>query len=388
MNALFAVMKKELVDLSRDTRTVMISVLIGPVLFPALIAGMGVFVRNKVEGEREKQLAVAVIGSDRAPQLMAFLESQNITITEAPADPDEAIRTQANDVILRVTDEYQDQWRGSLPAHVEILHDSTRSDADIPVQRLENTLFAYSQTAGALRLYARGVSPTLSQPLRVTHRDLSTPLSQAGKGLMFLPYLLILVTFIGGANFIIDSTAGERERQSLEPLLASPVPRPIIMSGKILAAAIFNMALLMLTLAGFKLVFAVGDIGIKLDVSLWAIAGIMVTLIPMTLIFTSLLTFISAGAKSVKEAQGYLSVLMLLPMIPTMMLMINPVKNQLWMMATPLLAQNQLITRLIRGEQVSGLEWAVYLTSNLAVSAVLWVMAARRYEDEQLAISA
>ena len=140
--------------------------------------------------------------------------------------------------------------------------------------------------------------------------------------------------------------------------------------------------------ARLQLVFAVGDIGLKLDVSLWAIAGILLTLIPMTLIFTSLLTFISAGAKSVKEAQGYLSVLTLLPMLPTLMLMINPVKNQLWMMATPMLAQNQMITRLIRGEQVTGLEWGVYLASSLAVSAVLWFMAARRYEDEQLAISA
>ena len=92
-------------------------------------------------------------------------------------------------------------------------------------------------------------------------------------------------------------------------------------------------------------------------------------LLPMIFIGTCLLTCIAAGAKSVKEAQSYMSVLMLLPMIPTIVLMVNPVKNQLWMLTVPFLAQNQMILKLVRSEPISTTEWAVYLAAGFGLGA-------------------
>ena len=126
----------------------------------------------------------------------------------------------------------------------------------------------------------------------------------------------------------------------------------------------------------------------KLDVSLWALARILLVLLPMIMIGTCLLTFIAAGAKSVKEAQSYMSVLMLLPMLPTMILLVNPVKNQLWMLTVPFLAQNQMILKLVRSEAVTMQEWGVYLAAAFGAGVVLWWMAAQRYRQERLAISA
>ena len=83
-----------------------------------------------------------------------------------------------------------------------------------------------------------------------------------------------------------------------------------------------------------------------------------------------------------------MSVLMLLPILPTLILMINPVKNQLWMLTVPFLAQNQLILKLVRSEPISGMEWAVYLAAGFGAGLLLWWLAARRYHDERLAISA
>ena len=218
---------------------------------------------------------------------------------------------------------------------------------------------------------------------------MATPESRVGQALAFLPYLLILTGFLGGAYLVIDATAGERERSSLEPLLATPAARATIMSGKILAACAFGLLGLVLTLVMFKISFLFApSLGIKLDVSVWAVARILLVMVPMVLIGTCLLTLIAAGAKSVKEAQSYMSVLMLLPMIPTIVLMVNPVKNQLWMMATPFLAQNQMILKLVRSEAITGTEWAVYLLAGFGAGMVLWFLAARRYHDERLAISA
>jgi sodium transport system permease protein len=390
MNALLTVWRKELTDLFRDRRTVMISLLMGPLLMPLLILGMGKMGSDRVAAQMEKPLELPVIGASNAPNLVAWLEGQNIVIEPAPADPDDAIRSQREDVILRIGAKFGEQWRGSLPATVEILHDSSRQDAQIPVQRLRNLLDGYNQRVGALRLVARGISPTTAQALRVSALDLATPEARRGQVLgIIMPYLLIFTSFIGGAYLVIDATAGERERNSLEPLLATPAARSTIMSGKILAACTFGLIGLVLTLTVFKLSFQFApSLGMKMDVTYWAIARILLVLLPMLLIGTCLLTLIAAGAKSVKEAQSYMSVLMLLPLLPTMILMINPVKNQLWMLMVPFLAQNQMILKLVRGEAITGNEWLAYLLTAFAAGLLLWWLAARRYLNERLAISA
>jgi len=388
MKALWTVARKELTDLFRDRRTVLISLVMGPMLMPVLVLGIGKLATNRMESQLDKPLEVPVIGAQNAPNLVAWLEGQNIVVKPAPADPDAAIRDQSQDVILSIDARYGKQWRGSQAAAVQIIHDSSRDDSRIPVERLESLLQNYSQTVGALRLVARGVSPGIVQAVRVEHRDLATPESRIGQILSFLPYMLILVGFIGGAALVIDVTAGERERQSLEPLLATPAARTTIMSGKIAAACVFGLINLVLTMAMFKLSFQLAPtFGFKLDVSYWAIARILLVLVPIVLISTTLLTVIAAGAKSVKEAQSYMSLLMLLPMLPTIILMVNPVKNQLWMLATPFLAQNQMILKLVRGESISALEWLVYLLAGFGAGVVLWLIAARRYQHERLAIS-
>ena len=201
--------------------------------------------------------------------------------------------------------------------------------------------------------------------------------------------MLIMSAFLGGAYLVIDATAGERERQSLEPLLATPASRSMIMSGKIAAACVFGFASLVLMLIAFKLAFWIMPAGgVKVDVSIPAIAKLLLILTPMLLFGTALLTLIAASAKSVTEAQSYMSLLFLLPMVPTFYLLISPVKDQLWMLAVPFLSQNQMIMQVLRAEVITAAEWAVYLGVGFGIGAVLWLLAARLYHREKLAISA
>ena len=389
MNALITVMRKELLDLFRDKKTVALGLFMGPLLFPVLILGLGKLASNRISTQLEKPLELPVIGAEHAPNLVNWLAGRNVVIKPAPKNPEGEIAAQNVDVILVIPEDYGKQWRNTEPAAVEILHDSSRDDASIPVQRLENLLQNYSRSTGALRLLSRGVSPMANQAMLIEHKDLATPESRIGQALAFLPYLLILSGFLGGAALVIDATAGERERQSLEPLLATPASRGMIMSGKIAAACSFGMLGLLLTLLSFKLSFMLAPmLGFKLDMTWLGIFKILIVLIPIVLIGTCLLTLIAAGAKSVKEAQSYMSMLMLLPMLPTIILMVNPIKNQLWMFMVPFLSQNQMILKIVRSENLSALEWGVYLLFGLGLGGVLWFMAARRYHDEKLAISA
>jgi sodium transport system permease protein len=386
-SALWTVFLKELRELSRDRRTVMLALMM-PLLFPVLIIGMGTLAENRAKEQVEKTLSIAIVGAEHAPNLVAWLAGQGIGRKTLAQDPDAAIRNQDEHVYLRIEPDFATHWREGMPALVEIVHDSTRQDASIPVKRVENALDLYRQQTGALRLLARGINPAVAAPLAVSHKDLATPEARKSVALMILPYLLLLSAFLGGMHLIIDTTAGERERQSLEPLLATPASRGAIVSGKMAAAALLSLVVLVLTLLALKLgaQFAPG-IGRMMDIGFVAIARMMVILLPIVFIGTALLTFIAAGAKSVKEAQGYMSVLMLLPMIPTLVLLVSPVKDQLWMLTVPFLAQNQLLLRVIRSESIQPMEWAVYVAAGFGLGALLWLAATRRYQQEKLAIS-
>ena len=390
MKTLITVMLKELAEIFRDRKIIINGLLLSPLLFPILILGMGALAENRAKTQLESELKLPIIGADIAPNLVAFLATQNITAEPAPENPDALILQQEKDVILRIAPDFADDWRASRAATVEILHDSSRQDSQIPVRRVERALQAYSRQAGAIRLIARGVDPSLGTAVSVTYRDLATPEAKRGMILAFLPYLLILSAFLGGAYLVMDATAGERERQSLEPLLATPAGRGAIMSGKIAAACAFGMIGLLLTLLSFKLSFAFVDSGPfkGVDVSMVAVAKLLLVLLPMVLIGTTLLTLISASVKTLKEAQSYMAFLMLLPILPTIILLVNPVKNALWMFATPFLAQNQLILMVLRQETITGLQWATYLGAGFGLGALLWLIAARLYHREQLAISA
>lgn len=389
MKTILTVARKELLDLFRDRRTVMIALLLSPILFPALIIGMGSLAERKARTQLESTLEVPMIGVQHAPNLVEFLRAQDIQPINAPKDIDAAVRAQTYDVALRIDPAFAKDWRASQPATVEIIHDSSRSDSELPVRRLRAALEVYSRQIGTLRLLDRGVNPESIGPLMVAQRDVATPEAKRGMLLAFLPYLLILSAFLGGAYLVIDATAGERERQSLEPLLATPAARAAIMSGKILAACAFGMLSLLLILLAFKFSLPAAPGPLRgVDVSMLVMGKLLVVLLPMVLIGTTLLTLISASVKSVKEAQSYMSILMLLPIIPTVMLMVNPIKQQLWQFAVPFLAQNQMILKLLRSEFIQPQEWAVYLGAGFGLGMVLWIMAARLYHQEKLAISA
>lgn len=390
MNTMLTVMLKELTETFRDRKIIVNGLLMVPLLVPALILGLGALAQSRADTQFESELQLPVMGAEYAPNLVAYLSTQNIRVEPPPENVEVLIRNQDRDVVLRIDESYADDWRQSKAAMVEILYDSSRQDAQIPVLRLERALQSYSRQAGAVRLIARGVDPSLNEAVLVTYRDISTLESRRGMLLAFLPYLLILTAFLGGAYLVMDATAGERERQSLEPLLATPASRMAIMSGKIAAACLFGMLVLLLTLLSFKLSFAFVRSGpfMGMDVSMLAIARLLIILLPMVLIGTTLLTLISASVKSLKEAQSYMGILMLLPILPTVILMVNPVKNALWMFATPFLAQNQLILMVLRAEPISMMQWATYLGAGFGLGALLWGMAASLYYSERLAISA
>jgi sodium transport system permease protein len=391
MSALWTVFRKELVDAFRDRRTVVVAFLILPLVVPLILAGMSALGASKQAEKLDSTLVLPVIGAQYAPNLVNWLGSQNVDVISAPTDPDASVLAQEHEVILRISQHYPEDWRAGRPAAVEIIYESSRPlQSGTTVARVRNLLQGYDRQVGMLRLIARGVHPSVISPLQIGNRDVATLESRFDFAQQLLPYLLLLLAFIGGMQLAVDATAGERERQSLEPLLTTPAPRSSIISGKILATAAFALLSLLVTLLAYRIAFAVmpaQKVEMSMEVSLPALGLLLLVILPIVLLGASLLTALAAFARSHREAQSYLPLLVFLPMIPTLFLMIAPVKTRLWMLAVPFLGQNQLILRVLRGESISVAEWVVSLASGFALVALVWVVAARLYHREQLAAS-
>jgi len=391
MRALWIVLRKELLDAFRDRRMLLVAFVVIPLAIPLVLAGANALSARKQTQQLEGPLELPVIGAERAPNLVAWLQSHNVNVLPAPRDADAAVRTQEHDVVLRIDEKYGENWRSGRPASVEVIFDSSRPLASgATVSRLGGLLDGYGSTVGTLRLVARGIHPAVANPLQVGARDVATPEARFDLSQQILPYLLLLLAFIGGLQLAIDATAGERERQSLEPLLATPVARESIISAKILATAVFSLLSIAVTLIAYRLAFAIvpaRGIDASFDLGPAGLVQLFLIILPVVLLGATVLTALAAFARSYREAQGYLPLLMFLPMIPSLVLMVAPVRTQLWMLAVPFLGQNQMILRVLRSERISALDWAVSLGASFAVVAVVWWIAARLYHREQLATS-
>ncbi len=391
MTAWWIVMRKELLDAFRDRRMVMVAFIVMPLAVPLLLAGLSSIGTKRQVEKLEKTLELPVIGAEQAPNLVAWLGTNDVRVIAPPADPDAAVRQQDHEVVLRIDPQFGEDWRAGRPAAIELIYDSSRPmQSGATISRVRALLGGYSQQVGTLRLIARGIHPAVSQPLRIGDRDVATPESRFDLAQQMLPYLLLLLAFIGGMQLAIDATAGERERQSLEPLLATPASREAIISGKILATAAFTLLSVLMTLLMFRVAFALVPMeqaGMSLDVPWDALGRLLLAILPVVLLGATVLTALAAFARSHREAQGYLPLLMFLPMLPTMYLMVSPVKTQLWMLAVPFLGQNQLILRILRDERITAVEWAASLGAGLLLAGLVWWIAARLYHREQLAAS-
>lgn len=391
MNAAWTVFLKEVTENLRDRKTVVNALVMGPLLGPVFFAMMMGFIITKQLSNAEKPLEVPVVGAEHAPNLVDWLERQAVLVQPAPADAAAAIRARDTKVVLTIPASFGEHWRAGETAQVELLFDSSDQDSRAPVARLSGLLEGYARQTSALRVSARGLHPAILSPVVVAERDLASTQQRAGQLLSFLPYLLVLGAFLGGMYLAIDTTAGERERQSLEPLLANPATRAQIVLGKLGATFGFAMVSMMLSLVMFAIAFQyipLDRLGMKVDFGLGLILRAGLLMVPLVMVFAALQTIVAAYAKSYREAQTYLSLLMLLPMLPSVILMINPMKAEMWMAAVPLLSQNVLIMELARGELVELARFALSFGASLVLAGALVWVAVRIYHREQLAVSA
>ena len=254
MGTLFTVFLKEVLDNFRDRRTLGSALLMGPIFGPILFAFViNLSIERSLESA-ETTLELPVIGEQHAPNLVSFLRSRNIEAVAGPADAAaamEAVKLGTHDVVLVIPEEFGEQLGDMVPARVALISDQANSDADRDARRATNALLAYQQLLAGTRVIARGINPRALQPLNIDEVDVSTPSGRSAMLLGMMSYFFVFAALMGGMYLAIDTTAGERERGSLEPLLSLPVTRDQLIYGKIAATCLFMTLSLMLSLTAF-----------------------------------------------------------------------------------------------------------------------------------------
>jgi sodium transport system permease protein len=196
-----------------------------------------------------------------------------------------------------------------------------------------------------------------------------------------------MAVFVGGLHLAIDATAGERERGSLEPLLVNPVSRFSVVAGKWLAIALATVFAVLVALIGFRLAIArvpLQDLGVKFQLGMPEMLGMLAVCVPLSLFAAALQMTLAFFARTFKEAQTYLSMLVLVPMIPATFISLQPIKSARWEMLVPVLGQTLLMADVLRGEPTPASWFALAALSAVVSSAAMLAWAAQLLRSEKI----
>jgi sodium transport system permease protein len=390
MRQFLTIMRKECVDNVRDKRAMASALLFGPVFGPVLIALMLSLVLERSVSDADESVSIPVIGAERAPNLVEFASQYGVDTESTQLSRDAAVRSVTDgeiDAVLIVPDAFGNEFTAGVPARLELVWDQSNRNAEKTVRRVRAVLQMYSRKIGALRLQARGVDPRVAVALLVDDVDVSTPAGRSVLVLGVLTYFLLFSLLMGGLHVAIDTTAGERERGSLEPLLTLPVTRTVLMLGKIAATCVFMAISAILTLIGFSIALGfvpLEKIGMVTNFGPDIVLVAFFILLPFVLPGAAMMTVVASFTRSFKEAQTWVGAVLLVPTLPIMVAGALQLKSQTLLMLVPGLSQHLLVTGLIRNDPVAALDIVVSITSTLVAGALLTMLAARLYRRESL----
>jgi sodium transport system permease protein len=384
---ILVIFQKETLDSLRDYRswtTGFFWAIFGPILLGGMIFLLGNTIRQKFD----EAMSLPVVGAENAPNLISFLRQQDMIIDPAPDDPRSAVIAGDINVVLIIPEDFGESFSDGRTSPLQLMYDSTRQSAMADVARIQSVLEGYGRMIGILRLSLRGVSPEVIEVIRIEVVDTATPQSQALIFLSMLPYFIIFAIFNGASPIIIDTTAGERERGSLEPLLINPVHRSSVVIGKMLSAMPFAIINLIITLAGFATVFEVLPIerlmGFQIRLDIGSLIAIFFICLPIVLLACAIQILIASFTKTTKEAGTYLPFIALIPSLPGLALAFLPVKPDLWTMLIPTFGQQILINQFLRSEPVLVSNIWISLAMTILWSIIITSVAIQFYKNERI----
>ncbi len=405
------VARKELLSTVRDRRALLSSILLPLLLIPLFTVGLPLLLTQALSGQGQERQKVGIIGTLPAA-LRARLTSDSATdvgvLLVPVSDPVKAVQDGSVQAVLKVTEPLPIR-AGQRAATVQLYARLGNLKAESGViGKVRGVLDAYNSALVAADLKRRGVPADFLTPVRVQTIDASRPQEAASGQLAFLvPMFLLQFILAGSMATAIDSTAGEKERGTLEVLLVSPIRRAEVVVGKLLATSAAA-----LTSAGFGLIGLLisglvsalllrggagkvadrlnsgglnsGGLGGQLSVTPGGLAALVLMALSAALLLSALLIAVSIFARSYKEAQTYITPITLLILLPAVALQFSDfIGRGPALYAVPVINAMVVILDIVKGVLDTPMA-LLAVAVNLIFTGLLVLLAVRSFGREQV----
>ena len=390
----FVILRKEVLDILRDRRTLISMVVVPVLLFPALMILLPDLMVSLIKEETEKVSVVAVEGLPDSHAFVQQIEGHESLEVTSLQDPMVALAAGDIQAVVTLPGDFDETIKKHDSPEIKVSYDSTELRSKVAHKLLQVVAATYSAQLIVERLEEAKISPALLTPLTLTGQDHSSEEARSGAMVAaFLPYLLILLSMMGALYPAVDLTAGEKERGTLETLLVSPASRLELVFGKFIAvffASLTTAALTCLSLwATFALasdrmmkVFAAGG-DASFSISPLSALLILLLLAPVACFFAALLISLSTFARSYKEAMSYVSPLMILIIVPALISSLPGIGPSVGLSLVPIAGPSILMADVLKGN-ISGGFFALTFAASCVYAALGMWLSAWLFKREQV----
>ncbi len=377
---------KELLDALRDRRTLAVVLLSSVAMGPLVLTLISVL---SADGQRRAEAREVVVqGQEHAPSLMNYIARQTYTVKAPVADYEAQLQAGklAHPVVV-VPPQFEADLAAGVAPLVEVWASSTSRHAQAGAGAALALLRGFNEEQAGLRLALRGVAPGLLEVVRVEERDLAKAGAGAAVLANMLPFMVLMAVLYGALTAGLDTTAGERERGSLEPLLMTPSARWALVVGK--WGAVTAVALLVALLACLSLLVTPALLRSDVLASMFRFGAheallFFLLLAPLGGAVAALLMAVAIRCHTVKEAQANVAVVMLLASLLPMVSLFSPSGEAAWNVWVPALAQTTLMGRVLKGEPIGLADASVPVLVCAVLTTLALAFVARRLQQAAL----
>jgi sodium transport system permease protein len=383
MSTVAVVFVKEMVDNLRDRRSIAMA-MIYPLIGPILLGLMITFVAGSLKVVPGHGVDVLAVGAENAPDFERYLLAHGATLRPATDDTVDAVRRGAVPFVLVLP---QRQAGPADPLEIRMLVDASRLTSVVPIAQMMDLLHGYEREVTSARLKALGIAPDTMVPLHIQQENVGRTMSLGATFLNMMPPFIIFTLFLGGIYLTLDTTSGERERGSFEPLMINPVSRSEVLIGKFCAALVFTLWAFTVQMFAFWIMTQLvprESLGLITLPGAARLALLLPVCLPLAFFAVAAQLVIASMTRSLKEAQTYMGLLPLVPAIAAMLLSFAPVELHSILAAIPTFGQTVLMGQVVRGETMSWSMISIAAFATLAVTMLLLALAFRLYEREQI----
>jgi sodium transport system permease protein len=392
------VYRKELTEALRDRRTLISTLLVPLLLFPLLSVGFGALAVTLVKkAEEETPKVMLLAGADSPAVLEALRTSRKIEVVPATSDWKDKIINKEIRAAIAIPDGFEASLAQQNPQTIEIYKYEGELKSSISADTVEKSLKAYRDTVIEARLDANHVPASVLTPFRIKQDNVAPPEKVGGAAFGgIIGYMVILLCLTGGMYPAMDLTAGEKERGTMETILSSPISRLDLVLGKfflVLTASLVTAALSVLSmgvsfwgmqqLKAFDVSKNPEAAGMQLHIGFTAVLSVFLMALPLAVLFSAGLITISLFAKSYKEAQSYVSPLMILVIVPAVAAMLPGVELTSKLALIPILNVSLLCKELVTGTYHWNFIALIFLSTCVYAAAALF-LAVKMFQREDV----